>query len=72
MEFGRRLAVERELERGALEGVLSGLGSGGGGVGTVAWDEGGCFVIYPTLLGIKSESFTSFVDVGSMLIYAAM
>lgn len=57
MEFGRRLAVERELERGALEGVLSGLGAVGGGVGTVAWDEGGCFVIYPTLLGIKSRSF---------------
>lgn len=52
MEFGRRLAVERELEKGALEGVVEGRVATGG-VGTPAWDEGGSFVIYPTLLGIK-------------------
>lgn len=54
MEFGRRLAIERELEKGALEMVLSGVG-GGVGVGTAAWDESGKFVLYPTLLGIKGQ-----------------
>lgn len=54
MEFGRRLAVERDLEKNALEGVLSGT-VGAVGVGRAAWDEGGSFVLYPTLLGIKGE-----------------
>lgn len=54
MEFGRRLAVERDLEKSALEGVLSGT-VGAVGVGKAAWDEGGNFVLYPTLLGIKGE-----------------
>lgn len=54
MEFGRRLAIERDLERSALEGVLTGV-IGSVGVGTPAWDEGGAFVLYPTLLGIKGE-----------------
>lgn len=44
MEFGRRLAVERELEKV------------GGGIGTTAWDETGGFLLYPTMLGIKGES----------------
>lgn len=52
MEFGRRLAVERELERLALDAVKAGT-PGSVGVGTAAWDEGGKFVLYPTLLGIK-------------------
>lgn len=51
MEFGRRLAQERDLEKNALENVLE--GRIGVGVGTPAWDEGGKFVLYPTLLGIK-------------------
>lgn len=55
MEFGRRLASERELERAALEGVLNGT-IGSVGVGAAAWDEGGKFVLYPTLLGIKGAS----------------
>lgn len=54
MEFGRRLAIERELEKGALEMLLSGVGDGVG-VGCAAWDESGKFVLYPTLLGIKGE-----------------
>ncbi|GAA6059578.1 hypothetical protein JCM10212_000634 [Sporobolomyces blumeae] len=52
MEFGRRLAIERDVERLALEGVLEGRTTGAT-VGNIAWDEGGKFVIYPTLLGIK-------------------
>lgn len=54
MEFGRRLAVERELEKD--------MGVSGGGEDVVraagrtmnaVWDESGNFVIYPTMLGIK-------------------
>lgn len=55
MEFGRRLAVERDLEKGALEAVLEGR-IGGSGVGTAAWDQSGGFLMYPTLLGIKGSS----------------
>ncbi|KDE08493.1 peptidylprolyl isomerase [Microbotryum lychnidis-dioicae p1A1 Lamole] len=51
MEFGRRLATERELEKGALEAVLE--NRSGISVGAPVWDEGGKFVIYPTMLGIK-------------------
>lgn len=54
MEFGRRLASEKELERNALEAVKEGRTSVG--VGRAVWDEGGKFVIYPTLLGIKGQS----------------
>ncbi|KAG7562564.1 hypothetical protein FFLO_02038 [Filobasidium floriforme] len=53
MEFGRRLAVERELERGSLQGEGS---TGKGGLlrtANAVWDESGNFIIYPTLLGIK-------------------
>ena len=53
MEFGRRLAVERELEKLALESVLEGRAGSTASVGQPAWDEGGKFVLYPTLLGIK-------------------
>ncbi|EPQ54940.1 hypothetical protein GLOTRDRAFT_42869 [Gloeophyllum trabeum ATCC 11539] len=55
MEFGRRLAMEKELE---LEGSSAGL-DGTGGERPAArwinavWDESGNFVLYPTLLGIK-------------------
>jgi peptidylprolyl isomerase domain and WD repeat-containing protein 1 len=44
MEFGRRLAIERELEK-------SEAGKRERGV----WDESGNFVLYPTLLGIKGR-----------------
>ncbi|KAF8133869.1 hypothetical protein EV363DRAFT_1430397 [Boletus edulis] len=47
MEFGRRLAVERELEMPGPDGRIPGMWS------NVVWDESGAFVIYPTLLGIK-------------------
>ena len=43
MEFGRRLAVERELEKDERAWRTM----------RAAWDESGNFVMYPTLLGIK-------------------
>lgn len=49
MDFGRRLAIERELDRDQ---------SGPGGVlrtASAVWDESGNFVLYPTMLGIKGE-----------------
>ncbi|KAK4047441.1 Peptidyl-prolyl cis-trans isomerase cyp15 [Microbotryomycetes sp. JL221] len=51
MEFGRRLAQERDLEKQALDCVIE--GRIGVGVGQPVWDEGGKFVLFPTLLGIK-------------------
>ncbi|KAI0823930.1 peptidyl-prolyl cis-trans isomerase [Trametes gibbosa] len=47
MEFGRRLAVERELELPGPDGKIPGMWI------NAVWDESGSFVIYPTLLGIK-------------------
>ena len=47
MEFGRRLAVERELELPGPDGKIPGMWS------NAIWDESGAFVLYPTLLGIK-------------------
>ena len=49
MEFGRRLAVERELELPGPDGRIPGMW-----INTV-WDESGSFVLYPTLLGIKGR-----------------
>ncbi|KAI0699305.1 hypothetical protein C8T65DRAFT_581357 [Cerioporus squamosus] len=47
MEFGRRLAVERELELPGADDRIPGMWI------NAVWDESGSFVIYPTLLGIK-------------------
>ncbi|KII90601.1 hypothetical protein PLICRDRAFT_52327 [Plicaturopsis crispa FD-325 SS-3] len=47
MEFGRRLATERELELPGPDGRIPGMWS------NAVWDESGAFVLYPTLLGIK-------------------
>ncbi|KAK1924722.1 peptidyl-prolyl cis-trans isomerase [Papiliotrema laurentii] len=47
MDFGRRLALDRELERDE---------SGPGGAlrtANAVWDESGNFLLYPTMLGIK-------------------
>ena len=49
MEFGRRLAVERELELEDAEGRVPARWS------NAVWDESGSFVIYASLLGIKGE-----------------
>ncbi|TRM64013.1 hypothetical protein BD626DRAFT_493498 [Schizophyllum amplum] len=47
MEFGRRLAMERELELPDPEGRVAARWS------NAVWDESGCFIIYASLLGIK-------------------
>ncbi|OAX42832.1 hypothetical protein K503DRAFT_709757 [Rhizopogon vinicolor AM-OR11-026] len=47
MEFGRRLAVERELEMPGPDGRIPAMWT------NAVWDESGTFVLYPTLLGIK-------------------
>jgi peptidylprolyl isomerase domain and WD repeat-containing protein 1 len=49
MEFGRRLANERELEK-----------SDSAAREKAVWDESGTFVLYPTLLGIKGALFAPF------------
>jgi len=49
MEFGRRLAMEKELEISGPDGRIPGMYS------NAIWDESGAFVLYPTLLGIKGE-----------------
>lgn len=53
MELGRRLAVEKELEKASLEAVKEGIQGTTASVGNPTWDETGKFVIYPTVLGIK-------------------
>jgi peptidylprolyl isomerase domain and WD repeat-containing protein 1 len=50
MEFGRRLAAEKELELPGPDGRIPGRWI------NAVWDESGAFLIYPTLLGIKSAS----------------
>ncbi|EGN98226.1 hypothetical protein SERLA73DRAFT_91486 [Serpula lacrymans var. lacrymans S7.3] len=47
MEFGRRLAAERELEMPGPDGRIPAMWS------NAIWDESGAFILYPTLLGIK-------------------
>ena len=49
MEFGRRLAVERELELPGPDGKIPGMWI------NAVWDESGAFVLYPTLLDVKGE-----------------
>lgn len=49
MEFGRRLALERELELPGPDGRIPAMWS------NAVWDESGAFVIYPTLLGVKGS-----------------
>jgi peptidylprolyl isomerase domain and WD repeat-containing protein 1 len=50
MEFGRRLAVERELELPGPDGRIPGMWI------NAIWDESGAFILYPTLLGIKGKA----------------
>ncbi|KAK7056845.1 Peptidyl-prolyl cis-trans isomerase cyp15 [Paramarasmius palmivorus] len=47
MEFGRRLAAERELELPGPDGKIPGRWC------NAIWDESGAFIIYGSLLGIK-------------------
>lgn len=48
MEFGRRLAVERDLDKDG-EGKKAAITM------NAVWDESGSFILYPTLLGIKGK-----------------
>lgn len=56
MEFGRRLAVERELEKSGTEPSVP------GSQGSAVFDESGVFVIYATLLGIKGTCLCCGLD----------
>ncbi|KAI0059530.1 hypothetical protein BV25DRAFT_1828764 [Artomyces pyxidatus] len=47
MEFGRRLAAEKEIELPGADGKIPGMWI------NAIWDESGAFILYPTLLGIK-------------------
>ncbi|KAG7088393.1 hypothetical protein E1B28_012392 [Marasmius oreades] len=47
MEFGRRLAAERELELPGPDGTIPGRWC------NAIWDESGAFIIYGSLLGVK-------------------
>lgn len=47
MEFGRRLAVERELAERSVDAARR---------ENAAWDETGNFILYPSLVGIKGKS----------------
>ena len=53
MEFGRRLAADRELELPGVDGRIPGRWI------NAVWDESGNFILYPTLLGIKGSSTIS-------------
>ncbi len=60
MEFGRRLATERELELPGPDGLIPGHWS------NAVWDESGAFILYPSLLGIKGTlDFLFFGGAGS-------
>ena len=58
MEFGRRLAVERELEKDLKAGATM----------NAVWDESGNFLMYPTMLGIKGTHFFLSVQFQSYLL----
>ena len=49
MEFGRRLAVEKEIELPDPDGTIYGKWI------NAIWDESGAFIIYGSLLGIKGK-----------------
>lgn len=57
MEFGRRLAVEKELE--ADEKARS--------AENAVWDESGNFILYPNLLGIKGVNGLSLFFVRELM-----
>jgi len=57
MEFGRRLAVERDLDATALTGLEdASSNASGASTANAVFDESGNFVLYATLLGIKGMS----------------
>ena len=62
MEFGRRLAVERELELPGPDGHIPGRWN------NVIWDESGAFILYPSLLGIKGAFPVEIIYINSWTI----
>lgn len=62
MEFGRRLAVEKDIELPGPDGKVPGAWI------NAVWDESGAFVLYPTLLGIKSKPILH-VALTSLMVY---
>ena len=59
MEFGRRLAVERDLAERSIDAAKK---------ENAAWDETGNFILYPSLVGIKG-SFVLFSRVMYLTVY---
>lgn len=60
MEFGRRLAVERDLDATYLAGLADATANASGaGTANAVFDESGHFVVYPTMLGIKVINLTT-------------
>lgn len=54
MEFGRRIALEREISASSAQGPLSGLANASSAsLWNVLFDESGHFIIYASLQGIK-------------------
>lgn len=54
MEFGRRLALERDIDASALPGLGDAVANAtGAGTANAVFDESGHFIMYGTMLGIK-------------------
>ena len=63
MEFGRRLAVEKDIELPGPDGKVPGAWI------NAVWDESGAFVLYPTLLGIKGKPSPLRSALASLMVY---
>lgn len=69
MEFGRRLATERDLDASALDAVGEAVRASTGGCNANAvFDETGRYIIHGSMLGIKGELDPSYTGGPSMLI----
>ncbi|WFD06538.1 peptidylprolyl isomerase [Malassezia vespertilionis] len=60
MEFGRRLAVERDLDATASDGLENATANASGmALSNAVFDESGNFILYATMLGIKVVNLKS-------------
>ncbi|WFD31006.1 peptidylprolyl isomerase [Malassezia sp. CBS 17886] len=60
MEFGRRLALERDLDATALVGPEDACANAtGAGIANAVFDESGQFLLYGTMLGVKVVNIPS-------------
>lgn len=56
MEFGRRLAQERDLDKSCEKGPVDAVANAtGSATSNAVFDESGKYLIFPSMLGIKSE-----------------